>query len=206
LDCYQKLTTVLIAPGLGVGGDESRAEELTNVTATDSQSVLAVLHNSLHPDLAMRPAKASAGLRFASYVICGALTLLTFLAARRRHSSDPLTIALLWGGLIVVMTLLSPVCHLHYFCLCAPLVMCLLADCWERQAELAPGMPLVVLLALGWIANLVPLLPKLEWLRDFGMAMYAALALWLVGVVVLWRRSRLAPETSAAMAGSRVAA
>ena len=58
--------------------------ELTNVTATDSQSLLAVMHNTLYPDPVSRPAKASAAVRLASYSLGAAMTLLTLLAAGRR--------------------------------------------------------------------------------------------------------------------------
>src|SRR5205814_582719 len=138
-DCYARLREVLVEPGLGVGRDESRARELTNVTATDSQSILAVLHNSLHPDVYTRPAKASPGVRRASLALGGALTLLTLLAAGWRRARDPLSALLLWGALIVDMLLLSPVTHLHYFCLTFPLAAGLLADRWQRRQTFAPG-------------------------------------------------------------------
>jgi hypothetical protein len=184
-DCYNKLTTVLIAPGLGVGEDQSRAEELTNVTATDSQSVLAVLHNTLHSDVATRPAKASPAVRLAGYLICGAMTLLTLAAAGWRRSADPLAALLLWGCLILDMVLLSPVCHLHYFSLSAVLVLGLIAARWRRQDGLWPGSLLLALFVFGAVANLLPHLPSLIRLRDGGLAMYAALALWLLSVLVL---------------------
>jgi hypothetical protein len=190
LDCYGKLTTVLIAPGLGVGGDESRAEELINVTATDSQSLLAVLHNTLHPDPDTRPAKASAAVRLTSYAMGGAMTLITLLAAGWRRGADPVATVLLWGGLILDMILLSPVCHLHYFSLAVPLVMALLVHRWQGRPTLALGPGLAGLLVAGAVANLLPQLPGMNALRDGGLAMYAAVALWLTGVVVLWRRRR----------------
>jgi hypothetical protein len=197
VDCYRKLTTVLIAPGLGVGGDQSRAEELTNVTATDSQSVLAVLHNTLHPDWTKRPAKASPAVRLASYVVCGAMTLLTLLAAGRRRSDDATAVVLCWGLLTLDMLLLSPVCHLHYFSLSVLVVAGLFEAHWQRQSTLAPGPGLWVLLAFGVVANLLPHLPAMNKLRDGGLAMYAALALWLTGIVVMWaRRRRPAPPTA----------
>jgi hypothetical protein len=204
-DCYRKLTTVLIAPGLGVGGDASRAEELTNVTATDSQSVLAVLHNTLHPDAGSRPAKASPEVRRASYLICGVLSLLTLAAAGWRRSDDALAVVLLWGGLTLDMILLSPVCHLHYFALAVPLAMGLIAARWECRAELGPGPGLMALFVFGAVANLLPHFPGLVRLRDGGLALYGALALWLTALVVLAKRVRRPPAARALAASPRAA-
>ncbi len=191
--CYCRLTNSLIRPGLGAGGDDSRAEELTNITATDSQSVLAVLHNTLHVQRATRPDQASRAVRLASYAICGLLTLATLAAAGRRPSRDPLAITLLWGGLILVMLLASPVCHLHYFTLAVPVAMALLVTRWQGQQALHPGVGLLVLFVACGVGNLLPHLPALIRLRDGGAALYAALALWAAGTAALWRRTRRAP-------------
>jgi hypothetical protein len=88
------------------------------------------------------------------------------------------------------MVLLCPVCHLHYFSLAVPLVMCLLATRWEQQAGIGPGVGLVWLLACSAVANLLPHIPSLIALRDLGLAMYGTVTLWLTGVIVLWRRTR----------------
>jgi hypothetical protein len=201
VDCYRKLTTVLIAPGLGAGGDESRAEELINVTATDSQSVLAVLHNTLHPDWASRPPKASRGVRLASYLICGTMTLLTLLAYGRRRPDDPAAAVLCWGLLSLVMILLSPVCHLHYFTLSVLAVAGLFEAHWQRRSTLAPGPGLWALLIFGVVANLLPHFPTMNKVRDGGLAMYAAVALWAAGIAVLRaRRRRAAPAAASAEA------
>jgi heptose I phosphotransferase len=199
-NCYQRLNTVLIQPGLGAGGDASRAEELTNVTATDSQSVLAILHNSLHFDRGSRPPLASPAVRLASYALCGLLTLATLAAAGwRRHRGrrqDPLTTTLLWGELILIMSLTSPVCPLHYFALGVPLVMGLLVARWQRQQTLYPGTPLVILFVLGAVAHLLPHIPAFTRLRDGGLALYGALALWAAGFVALRSLSPGRPQSS----------
>ena len=51
---YHTFATVILAPGLGDQTDKSRLQELTAVT-TDTQSFLAVIHNTLHRDPATRP-------------------------------------------------------------------------------------------------------------------------------------------------------
>jgi hypothetical protein len=202
-DCYRKLTAALIAPGLGLGGDDSLAEELTDVKSTDSQSVLAVIHNTLYPDYTTRPAKASAAVRLASYAVCGSLTLLTLAAAGWRRPADPTAVVLFWGVLILDMLLASPVCHLHYFALSVPVAAGLVAARWERADS--PGAGLLALVAIGTVANVLPVLPEMYRLRDGGVATSGALALWLAGVAVLWRRVRR-PVPHAEPAGCRAAA
>jgi hypothetical protein len=49
---------------------------------------------------------------------------------------------------------------------------------------------LVALFAVQVAGNVLPLLPVFEVLKDVGLAMYVALALWLAGCVALWRRPR----------------
>src|SRR5205823_5482473 len=81
-DCNLEFAEVLLLPGLGLGTDRSRADELTNVTATDSQSILAVLHNTLHPDRWTRPPQASPAVRLTSLAASGLLLLVLLATAR----------------------------------------------------------------------------------------------------------------------------
>jgi hypothetical protein len=189
---YKEWHEVLVRPALTDGGDQTRAVELTNVTATDSQSILAIVHNTRHLDRASRPRAADAGDRLAHWAAGALLTLLTFAAAGRRPAGEGPTTVVLLGALVILMLLLSPVCHLHYFSLSVPLVMGLIA---------APGrshrVGLWLLLGANVAANALPRFPGLEVLRDLGLAMYAALALWAAACVVLWRSSpRPAPAAT----------
>jgi alpha-1,2-mannosyltransferase len=186
---YEELAQVLVGPALRVGGDQTRAKELIEVTATDSQSFLAAMHNTLHLNRARRPPEASPTVRYAHLALVGLFTLLTLAAARRRPDSGP-GVTLFVGALTLVMVLASPVCHTHYFTLALPLVMGLLAWEWERRGSTEVGWGLVVLFALQVAGNVLPLLPAFEVLKDVGLAMYTALALWLAACVALWRRPR----------------
>jgi hypothetical protein len=186
---YQEWTRVLVRPGLGAGEDASRAHELIDATATDSQSFQAVIHNTRYPDGLIRPRQVAPAVRVAHWLLGGLLTGLTLLAGRRRQG-DAVSQVLCLGALTLIMILLSPVCHLHYFCLAVPLVMGLLAAAWERRTTLFPGWALLGLLAVNGTANALPHFATLQRLRDGGLATYAALLLWLIGVVVLARRTR----------------
>lgn len=184
---YGEWTDVLVRPALGAGEDRSRAKELLDVTATDSQSFVAALHNTLHPDRATRPARASASLTLAHWLLGGLLTGLTLLAGRgRQDEGRPAVLTL--GALVVVNHLVSPVCHLHYLCAAVPLAMGLVAAAWERSGTTRMGAGTWLLLAANVAAGALPHVPGLEALRDGGLAMYGTLLLWAAGTVSVGRR------------------
>jgi hypothetical protein len=188
---YQEWTQVLLWPALGTGTDQSRAKELIEVTATDSQSIQATLHNTLYPDPARRPPQASTAVRCVHWLAGGLLTVVTLLVARRRK--DGAAVVITFGALTVLMLLLSPVCHLHYFCLSLPLAMGLVSSSLtdqargEREGNWIGRAVVALVLVLYGVANALPLFPRLQLLRDGGLAMYAALVLWLVGMIILWK-------------------
>jgi len=206
-----KLAEVLLLPGLGMGTDQSRAKELITVTGTDSQSILAVLHNTLHPQRQGRPDFASAGVRLFSHIIGGIMTCVAIVAwRRRRHIAkergrpDGAHTVIFLGLLILNMLYWSPVCHLHYFCLSLPLVMGLLLAAWESPAG-SPGKVATILLWLYPFANLPAHFPGLEVLRDGGLAFYASLSLWVLGVVQLWRTAEPTVMVASAESALRAA-
>jgi alpha-1,2-mannosyltransferase len=185
--CYQELYAVMLAPGVGVGSDTSRARELINVTATDSQSFLAVIHNTLHLKRQTRPRAASPTVRAIHWLLGAGMTLASLWTFRRRSRENRQTV-LLAGVLIINMILLSPVCHLHYFALSMPLIMGLLAPSVRRSVY--PGPLLALVLVAGVAAGALPSLPRLRVLRDTGLALYGALLLWAVACLTLWHPAR----------------
>ena len=72
--------------------------------------------------------------------------------------------------------------------LAIPLVMVLLTVRWQGRPTLGLGIGMTVLLVVNALGNLVPQLPDYYLLRDLGLAMYVTVLLWLVGIVVLWKR------------------
>lgn len=199
--CYRDMTQTVLLPGMGAGADASRAEELTDQTATEGQSILTAMHNTLHPRFATRPHKASTTVRLLSLLIGGLLTAATLWAAGWRRRGAGVEEVLFFGLLVVNMLLISPVCHLHYFSLALPLVMALLVRRWQRHEGLALDWALWGILAANTIAILLPNLPDMNLLRDCGSAMYGSLLLWLTGIVLLRWRGRPSRDRSA----SRVA-
>src|SRR5262249_20309394 len=111
----------------------------------------------------------------------------TLLAFGWRHGGHRLRPLLFLGALTLVMVMVSPVCHLHYFCLALPLVTGLIGRAWEARGSMWPGPGLALLLAVNFLVNGLTHLPGTDVTRDLGLAAYATLALWLTAVVILWR-------------------
>jgi hypothetical protein len=165
------------------------------MTATHSQSFLAVIHNTLYPDWNTRPAEAAPVVRRIHWFLGCALTALALAAAGWRRVVGGVDALLLLGSLVLLMILTSPVCHTHYFCLLTPLLMGLLAASWEERPNSLLPTGLAVLLALFAAANVLIVVPGLELIRDVGLATYLALAIWGVAVHRLWQR-RCGAETA----------
>jgi hypothetical protein len=187
---YRTFLSVTLAPGMGDHADESRSRELTGVTSTDTQAFLAVIHNTLHPDPATRPMWVAPWVRTTHWLLGTLLTGITLLVAGRRHPDATPDTVLALGALVLLMLLLSPVCHLHYFHLALPLIMALIYLRPNRNGFPQLGVGLLLLLGTNLVANIVPRLPGMQAPRDLGIVAYATLLLWLAAVVVLYRRGR----------------
>jgi hypothetical protein len=177
---YKSYAEVLIGPALGISDNPSRAYELTNVVATDSQSIQAAIHNAMYPDRFQRPRQPAGWVLGAHWLLGGLMTLITLLAAGRKKDASALNITLFLGALLLIMLFLSPVCHLHYFAFAIPLVIGLLAQQMESGRGLGWGLVLIFL--LNFIAEALPNLPGLELTRDLASAFYGGVLLWLVAV------------------------
>jgi hypothetical protein len=189
---YQEYADKLLLPGLGKGSDQSRAKELIEVTATDSQSPLCVYHNTLHLDRYTRPRQASAGVRWAHRLTGILLTLGALVAYGRKRRYNAVDLTLLIGALMIVMVLMSPVCHLHYFCMCIPAVLGLTAASWEAHGRTVLDRKTMFLFISYPAINLLPHLPWFPILRDVGAAMYMAILIWAAACLTLRSRRRVA--------------
>jgi hypothetical protein len=203
---YQEYDEKLLRPALGQGTDQSRAKELIEMTANDSQSILAAIHNTIYPDRLHRPPHPSATVRWVHRLLCGLMTVAVLAAAGWRRPSSATATVLFAGVLGLTMVLVSPVCHLHYFCLSVLPVVGLVAAAWDRHGRARLGLGLVLLLVANVAGNSLPHFPGLELLREVGLAMYPALLVWAVGCVELWRQTRTQARPTAALVRSGVAA
>jgi Glycosyltransferase family 87 len=174
---YQAMAGKVLFPGLGAGADHTLAKTLTNVTGTDSESLLSTLHNTLHLDRATRPNEASAATRAIALTVGGLLTVLTLWAAGWGRRRAAWVEVLFFGQLILLMVLISPVCHLAYFVLEMPLIMAVVYKAWI-PASRGKARLLTALFLGAVVAHTLPHIPGLELLRDLGLGMYAALLWW----------------------------
>ena len=83
---YREWTQVMLLPAMAEGEDRSRAKELLEMTATDSQSLLVAFHNTLFPDRATRPRQALPWVRGLSWLVGGLLTVGAMVAAGETRS------------------------------------------------------------------------------------------------------------------------
>jgi hypothetical protein len=173
-----------LEPGIGKQGNGVVAKELTNITATDNQSIQAIVHNLRHWAEKPRPALAD-GLTKAIHV--GAvllMTALTFLFARRIQNPKLASLFLI-GNLMQVMILASPVCHHHYFCMCLPAMLLLIGLEMHQHQGSRFGYGMLVLILAELATGILPKMPGLEKLRDAGVSMQGALILWGASLFVM---------------------
>jgi hypothetical protein len=196
----REMVEAVLRPGLRQGGDQTRADELTNITATDNQSFQATFHNYQYwGRLNTRPGQPAPWARTAHLIISGVLTLSILLASGWRRDDDPVRGLLLLGALLLTMTLVTPVSHLHYFSLALPLVMGLYAlGLSARPGHVLPGPALTTVLIIAALGYALPSIPVWEGRREAGLPMIASLMLLVVAMGVLWaqRRGRQSVSTS----------
>jgi hypothetical protein len=193
----QQMVGAVLQPGLRQGGDQTRAEELTNITATDNQSFQAILHNYQYwGRLSSRPGQPEAWTRTAHRLIGGALTLAVLLSAGRRRDDDPVRCLLLLGSLFLIMTLVTPVSHLHYFSMALPLVMALIAVSLQRRPRrLLPPPAMITLFLFTALGYALPSIPLWENRREAGLPMIVSLVLLGVAMGFLWAQARRSKMT-----------
>lgn len=187
----------------GASSEDGKAvgKELTETTATDSQSFVAALHHLRHANTPreLRPRNASRNDRLLHWAISGVLVFLTLLAARRLTAS-PGDQLVYFGCACAVMTVITPVSHMHYYAFVLPLA----AGLWLRSVAGRPGEVFAdrrTFLALSaWgVATAVPLFPgvALESLRDMGFGTAATVLLWGFGLSRIGKPSQAATGTAA---------
>lgn len=186
-----KVVRVVLGPVFDDNGDATRSKEMHDVTATDSQSVLAAVHAWLHPDVATRPPRPTREAKVAHMAVCGTLLLVTAWVGFRRTSPAPADQLVLFGSLCAVMMLTTPVSHMHYYAFVLPLVCGL----WLRGLSLRPGAltadaRTTAALAAWALVTAVPLFPGpvFERLRESGVGAAATIGLWALGLATIARR------------------
>jgi len=180
-----KIVELVLRPGAVGDGDQTRAKELTDTTSTDSQSFAAVIHAWRYPDRENRPAMASRETKLAHWILGAILTILTIAFGSSRARGEPAEVLVILGCLCVVMLLVSPVSHMHYYALAYPLVAGLwLKGLANRPEAFTPDRWTLFVLIAWSVLTSVPLLPGslCEALREGGLGTLATLALWAYAI------------------------
>jgi alpha-1,2-mannosyltransferase len=188
LSYYQEFADLVLLPGVGQGGNTARADTLTSITATDTQSFMAVIHNTLHLDPKTRPDDPAPAVRLAHWGLGAVFTLIVCLSAGWRPSGSALAEMLFLGLLVMLMMFLSPVCHLQYFVWLLPTIMGMLLLNWENRRNLALGLGWMTLIGLNNLAHALAHLtqyPHFKLYRDLGLATYVGLAFGVLALIYL---------------------
>jgi hypothetical protein len=191
---YRDYAEFTIFPAIGVGDSDSRSTELINATATQSQSFQVIMHKTVHLHVLIPPPRPAAWMKACHWLIGAAMTLATLLFLSR-HWGNALAIMAGVGMLSLVMVLLSPVCHLHYFTVGVPVVMALMGR-FTLQGSLGVRLGmwcLFLAIAASWS---LPMIPGLGIMRNVGVPMYAALTLWLTGWLTRWQIATREPAVN----------
>ncbi len=203
LDVHEKMFDTVIKPGLGLSSSATLDQEMLEMTATDNQSIQAVVHNYKHWERSSRPRLASWETKL-THVLAGLfLTGGLLLSFGWKRDDDPVRMLLLLGGLVTIMAITSPVSHTHYFCLAVPAVMGLSAYSIERRPHRlypAPAL-LLLLITLGCLFTL-PSVPIWEARREAGLSMFACLIIWvmIVNRLALGRVNKSETQVSSSLA------
>jgi len=190
VDVNAKLVRVVLGPVFDEHGDQTRAKELHGVAATDSQSVLAAVHAWQHPDPTTRPPQPGRAAKVAHLAVSGTMLLLTAWVGFRRTSPSPADQLVLFGCLCAVMTLTTPVSHMHYYAFILPLACGLwLRGLAARPGSLSAGVRTTTALLAWGIITAVPLFPGpvFDRLRESGLGTAATIGLWALGLAAIAR-------------------
>jgi len=197
-ELYADQWRVLLAPGLGLGDDNSRAGELLDAGATVNQSFQMVIHLTLHYGQSNLPPRPATWVRAVHWLLTAVLTAMVLFRQGRTAAADGRSLLGVVALLLVIMVLASPVCHLHYFTLALPLALCVVDRLGTAGA-----------FWLCWVALLLPALAYTVWeafpleaLRALNLPLYATLVLWVVG----WHQLRPADASDRSGTAVRLAA
>ena len=193
---YHEYADLVLMPGIGHGDNRARAETLTSINKTDTQSFMAIMHNAQYLTIPQnqRPADPSGAVRLSHWLLGAALTLIVCLAAGWRRGGKPLGEMFFLGLLVMLMMFLSPVCHLHYFAWLIPVIMGSMLLHWEHRRSLALSAGWLALVILNNIVHGGAHMTESPWIRlifrDLGLSTWMGMAIGVIGAIHLWRLTR----------------
>jgi hypothetical protein len=183
---YERYAEVFFGPLLHLSDDKSREAEIIGMNATDSMGIKHAIHNWHYLDPRDRPREYSAAEEWTHRGLALLMSAVVLWPTRRQHSVTTGGAVTEFGSLLLLMVVLSPISHAHYYAFCLPLVMGLLFHRWQYTGRLRLGWPLVAALAWFTFTSSMPTWPALEEYRDRCFPLFGALPLWVFGLVDLW--------------------
>jgi alpha-1,2-mannosyltransferase len=183
---------LVVAPGFikseqATEEEQLLARELHNLTAKDSQSFLAILHFIQYPHHETRPDTPSSTTKLWHWGLCGSMLLITLgvtLVANRRSPFTASQWLIVLGCLIVVMLVTVPTSHMHYYAIVLPMLTGLTTHAMRDRRRAVPAWPMLTLLIFWGVSVGVCCLDDgiFETLRHYGLAVWATVLLWAVGL------------------------
>jgi hypothetical protein len=192
---YETYTKVFFGPFFNFNDDNLNKEEILGVNATDSVGVKNALHNWTYPNAARRPQDMHIAVKTAYLMLGFAMTFVTLWPGTWPRRETPMLVASQFGGLILLMTIFSPVCHSHYLMFCMPIVMVVLAEVWQAQSTVLLPRHVVAGFSVFFVTMAIAYLPGLEILKDRCAALFATIPLWAIPTAWMWRQVNLVPST-----------
>jgi hypothetical protein len=201
IESYRTWVQVLAKPALGQGTDTSRLHELTGMTSTDNQSLLATIHNWRYhfSPRNQRPQQAAPGERYLVYIISAVMLAATgFAIGIRRRDSRPELLVI--AGLLIGLTfIVSPVAHNYYYLLMLPLVTALLHQGLPQKPGHAANWKLLLPVLVFMLTDLMVRMPFIGApLRDLGAPLLSLIFLMWSGAMFLVKQLESEKLTTAA--------
>lgn len=190
IEKHQYFWEHVVVAGTTEDASDHLGHELTKVTSSDNQSIVAAIHNITHFDLPKdyRPPRASLTARLAHWGFAGAWTLVAVYVGLWRLSPSATDQLVYFGCICALMLVVTPMSHRHYYAFGLPLA----AGLWLRELAARPGAAVVggatsIVLVFWAVITALPLLPEpFIPLREIGIGMAATVlllgyGLWVVG-------------------------
>lgn len=183
VEVHEQFADHMIKPALGLGGTTTMQREMMSMKRPGCQSLKAIIHNYQHWDRETRPDTASRFTNLAHLGISFVLVAGLMFAFGWKRSLDGIGMMTMIGGLLVVMCIISPESHTHYFCFAIPLVMALAYRSLEaRPDRLVPTGGTLALVCFAGFCFAMVSVPFWEMRREAGIPLFASLLLWVAAI------------------------
>jgi hypothetical protein len=198
VELYHVWFQVLAEPALGHGSDTSRLNELTGMTSTDNQSLLAAIHNWRYYSLprSERPQEAAPWERNLVYLVSAAMLAGVGFAVGIRRRDSRRELLVIAGLLIGMAFVVSPIVHSFYHLLVLPLVAALLDQGLSHGQGRAADWKLLLPVFVFMLVDLLSPTPGIGTaLRDLGAPLLSLIYLMWAGAMVLtkWKQKENQP-------------